>query len=177
MTVTNNNGQARVPHLVDDPCPNFAYFVYDGVPAWTGLSSRGAMRVTYGIDVMRSLPVYHLISKKQDVENCTWYSYYTGEEYPWVGTLVYDGQVYDHIRYRARGGVWRYSMIKNMWKFDFNRGHAFQARDDYGNKYDTKWNKLNFSACIQQGDYQHRGEQGMFEAVGFRGSTCGGQQD
>ena len=56
-------------------------------------------------------------------------------------------------------------MGKNMWKFDFNRGHSFQARDDYGRKYDTTWDKLNFSACIQQGDYQHRGEQGMFEAA------------
>jgi hypothetical protein len=27
---------------------------------------------------------------------------------------------------------------------------------------------LNLGACIQQGDYQHRGEQGMFEAVGFK---------
>src|SRR4029078_5902708 len=28
--------------------------------------------------------------------------------------------------------------------------------------------KLNLGACIQQGDYLHRGEQGMFESVGFR---------
>ena len=27
---------------------------------------------------------------------------------------------------------------------------------------------MNFSACIQQGDYQHRGEQGMFEAAAFK---------
>ena len=72
------------------------------------------------------------------------------------------------IRYRARGGVWRYAMGKNMWKFDFNRGHYFQARDDYGKKYKTKWDKLNFSACIQQGDYLYRGEQGMFEAAGYK---------
>ena len=31
-----------------------------------------------------------------------------------------------------------------------------------------KWKKLNFSAIIQQGDFQHRGEQGLFEAVGFK---------
>ena len=28
--------------------------------------------------------------------------------------------------------------------------------------------KLNFSAYIQQGNYLHRGEHGMFEAVGFK---------
>jgi len=117
---------------------------------------------------MTSLPVYHLISKKSEVEECTWFSKYAGSDYRWWGTLVYDGRVYDHIRYRVRGGCWRYAMGKNMWKFDFNRGHSFQARDDYGNKYDTTWGKLNFSACIQQGSFGQRGEQGMFEALSFR---------
>lgn len=59
-------------------------------------------------------------------------------------------------------------MGKNMWKFDFNRGHSFEARDNYGKKYDTPWDKVNFSAIIQQGDFQHRGEQGLFESVGFK---------
>ena len=108
---------------------------------------------------MRSLPVYHLISKKADVEDCTWLSKDGSDLFRWWGTLVYDGEVYDHIRYRMRGGVWRYSMGKNMFKFDFNRGHYFQARDDYGNKYATKWNRLNFSACIQQGSFGQRGSR------------------
>ena len=59
-------------------------------------------------------------------------------------------------------------MGKNMWKFDFSRGHSFQARDNYGDEYDTKWDKLNFSAVIQQGNFQHRGEQGLFESAGFK---------
>ena len=63
---------------------------------------------------------------------------YTGSDYLWHGALVYDGVVYDHIHFRARGGVWRYAMGKNMWKFDFNRGHDFEARDDYGDKYERR---------------------------------------
>ncbi len=166
IMVTDTGGRGLMVPYFDDPQPNFAYFVYDGVPPWYGAIQPGVSPVVeYGTDVMRSLPVYHLISKKSDVEACMWIERYGGSEYKWNGTLVYDGKVYDHIRYRARGGVWRYSMGKNMWKFDFNRGHSFQARDDYGQKYDTTWDKLNFSACIQQGDYQHRGEQGMFEAA------------
>jgi len=163
----------RVPYP-DDPQPNFAYFVYDGVPPWRGAIQPGVTPVIeYGTDVMRSLPVYHLISKKTDVEDATWLVRHEQgdprrKDFKWYGTLIYDGQVYDHIRYRMRGGVWRYAMGKNMWKFDFNRGHYFQARDDFGRKYKTKWNRLNFSACIQQGNYWHRGEQGMFEAVTFR---------
>lgn len=160
--------EVSVPYA-DDPQPNFAYFVYDGVPAWSGAARPGITPVqNFDTNVVRRLPVYHLISKRNAIEQATWLERYGGSLYKWSGTLVYDGDVYDHVHYRARGGVWRYSMVKNMWKFDFNRGHDFQARDDFGQPYKTAWTKLNLGACIQQGDYQHRGEQGMFEAVGFK---------
>jgi hypothetical protein len=165
----------------DDMAGNFAYYVYDGVPDWTGADQPGADPVVYSSQVLTSVPVYTLITKRQDHLNSQHVPYrdgeidqelpttgtYGGSNYLWQGTLIYDGVVYDNIHYRARGGVWRYSMGKNMWKFDFNRGHSFQARDDYGNLYDTTWDKLNFSAIIQQGNYLHRGEQGLFEAAGF----------
>lgn len=153
----------------DDPQPNFAYFVYEGVPAWTGAVNPGTTaEFTVSADEMGRLPVYILISKKTEVEEATWHEQYRGDSYKWQGTLVYDGRVYDHIRYRMRGGVWRYAMGKNMWKFDFNRGHDFVARDNYGERFDVPWTKLNLGANIQQGNFEHRGEQGMFESVGFR---------
>ncbi len=159
---------ATVPYS-DDPQPNFALFCYDGVPAWRGAVRPGVTPVLdFDTNVMRRLPAVHLISKRSSVEDATWFSRYGGDAYLWTGTLVYDGKVYDHVHYRARGGVWRYAMVKNMWKFDFNRGHDFQMRDDYGKKYKTKWTKLNLGACIQQGNFGFRGEQGMFESVGFR---------
>lgn len=169
ITAKDTQGTSvRVPYQ-DDPQPNFAYMVYDGVPAWKGAARPGITSVqTFDTNIMNSLPVYHLISKKTSVENATWIQQYGGDEYLWWGTLVYDGEVYDHIRYRMRGGVWRYSMGKNMWKLDMNRGHNFQARDNFGKTYKTKWSKLNLGACIQQGDYGHRGEQGMFESVGLK---------
>ena len=172
----------QVPYW-DDPQPNFAYYVHDGVPAWTGAVRPGAggtagQVFTASAEALNALPVYHLLSKKDSVWYATGWQQsggggglsnrYTGDLYHWKGALVYDGRVYDHIRYRARGGVWRYSMVKNMWKMDFNRGHDFEARDNWGRKYKSRWTKLNLGACIQQGDFEHRGEQGMFEAVGFR---------
>lgn len=174
ITARDTVGRVVTVPYADDPEPNFAYFVYDGAPPWSGaIQPNGTdpakrQLITYGTNVTRRLPVYHLLSKKASVEQATWIERYGGDLYKWKGTLVYDGKVYDHIRYRARGGVWRYSMGKNMWKFDFNRGHSFQARDNYGKKYKTSWTKLNLGACIQQADYLHRGEQGMFESVGFR---------
>ena len=173
LVVTDRLGNSvRVPYA-DDPQPNFAYFVYDGVPGWSGAIQPGAggangVVQTYSSNVMGRLPAYHLIARSNTVATATWFSRYGGDVYQWAGTLVYDGKVYDHIHYRARGGVWRYSMCKNMWKFDMNRGHDFQPRDNWGRRYGTPWTKLNLGASIQQGDFNHRGEQGMFESLGFR---------
>jgi hypothetical protein len=162
------NDSVRVPYA-DDPQPNFAYFCYDGIPAWQAAVRPGITPVIqFPANEMNRLPPVHLLAKNSDFENATWWSRYGGDSYLWPGTLIYDGEVYDHVHYRARGGVWRYAMVKNMWKFDLNRGHSLQMRDDYGRKYKTQWTKLNLGASIQQRDFWHRGEQGMFESVGFR---------
>ncbi|MDA7862350.1 lamin tail domain-containing protein [Akkermansiaceae bacterium] len=169
-----------VPYL-DDPVPNFAYFVYGGIPDWTG-SKRPGVSATANFDFSQIEPVatYHLVTTKQDhsdaqyIPGTTRSGGYGGSDYLWQGALVYEGRVYDHIRYRARGGVWRYAMGKNMWKFDFNRGHRFQARDDFDEKYRSEWNKLNFSSLIQQGNFNQRGEQGLFEGAGFKNHNLSG---
>ena len=174
IEVTDSIGNSLLVPYVDDPQPNFAYFVYDGVPAWKGVVRPGRSVVEYGTEVMRSLPVYHLISRAEDVHECQFVPIPDARcnpeanLYKWTGTLVYDGVVYDHIRYRARGGWATHEFGKNRWKFDFNRGHYFQARDDYGRKYKEKWDKLNFSACFQFANTRNRGEHGMYEAVTSR---------
>lgn len=172
------DGKIAAPDAADRQ-PNYAYFVYDGVPPWKGAidprsrSSKLRQPVTYPSAVLESVPVYHFISTRRAVENATWrersnFGAGNRNDYRYTGTMVYDGIVYDHIGFRARGGGWRHAMGKNMWKFNFLPGHRFEARDHYGSRYHAKWDKLNLGACIQQGDYGMRGEQGMFEAVGFR---------
>ena len=171
----------QVPYA-DDPQPNFAYYVYDALPGYTAKATPAAAEVTYPPALLATVPAYHLITRTEEHSNAQnvpviqpggatlnpTAGAYGHSLYNWQGALCYDGKVYDHIRYRARGGVWRFAMGKNMWKFDFNKGHDFQARDNYGRKYDQPWKKLNFSSCIQQGDFANRGEQGLFESVGFR---------
>jgi hypothetical protein len=164
---------ASVAPYDDDLQPNFAYFAYDDVPDWTGSARPGvAPDVTYSSELLQSIATYQLITThrahvdSQHIPDSN-AGEYRGSEYPWLGTFVYDGEVYDHIRFRPRGGVWRFAMGKNMWKFNFNKGHRFEGRDDYGQKYDTKQDKLNFSAIIQQGGTNLRGEQGLLESVTF----------
>jgi hypothetical protein len=174
FAATDGQGRTLLAPGAEEPVPNFAYFVYDGVPAWTGAINarsgepRQRVPVAVSAEEMGRVQAYHLLGKKTSIENVTWREPVGGREYRYTATLAVGGVVFDHIRFRARGGVWRYAMGKNMWKFDFPSGHHLPARDDYGQPSLSSWSKVNLRACIQQGDYGHRGEQGMFEAVGFR---------
>jgi len=159
----------------DDTQPNYAYFVYDGVPSWrAAVNPAKDSPISFGAEVMRSVQVYHFIAGKKAVENVTWYEpsdvfdERSRHRYAHTCTIVADGTVNDHVRFRVRGGEWRHAMGKNMWKFDFLRGHHLQARDDFGRPYAARWEKLNLGACIQQGSYGRRGEHGLYEAVTYR---------
>ncbi|MGC6427541.1 MAG: lamin tail domain-containing protein [Akkermansiaceae bacterium] len=167
ITTSDLTGSEITVPYRDDPQPNFAYFVYDGTPDWSGSIRPGDTPVTFPGSLMSSIATYFLLTKNSWVEDSQ-FGGYRGSEYLWPGTMVYDGRVYDHIQYRPRGGVHRFQYGKNFWKFDFNRGHRFKARDDYGKRYDTEWDKLNFSSIVQQVNFGHRGEQGLFEATGFK---------
>jgi len=140
----------RLGHVVtipyaDDPVLNFAYFVYDGIPEYEGISSQ----------VLESFPVHQLITRWEDLQNCMGWNGQSRMSqgspawfvYNWYGTLIHDGVVYDHIRYRIRGGNGRYYPTsqpnsKRSMRYRFNRGQYFQARDRDGNPYSTRWRTL-----------------------------------
>ncbi len=131
----------------DDSSMNFAYFVYDGVPAYQGFSSA----------TLQKLPVHHLLTRQEDLLQALGYNgsdqmpQYVGGGanparyvYNWCGTFVYDGVVYDNITYRLRGANGRYlgGNTKRSMRFRFHRGHYFQARDADGKPYPTRWRTL-----------------------------------
>ena len=179
ITATDAPGLSITAPYADDTQPNFAYYVYDGIPAWQGAIQPGstdgtkAQVNTFSSALLNSVSSFQLITKALDHENSqyipgtTLSSGYTGDLYSWSGTIIYNGQVYDNIHYRSRGGVWRYAMGKNMWKFDLNHGHDMQMYDEYGVPFPVKATKINLGSVIQQGDYWHRGEQGLFEHTSF----------
>ena len=141
ITVADLLGKSvRVPYD-DDASLNFAYFVYDGVPRYNG----------HSVEVLESLPVYHLITRGADYSTCL--AYRRADQidqgtqarflYNWNGTLFYEGKVYDHIRYRLRGANGRYDLQgKRSMRVRFNPGSYFQARDQFGKKYRQKWRTL-----------------------------------
>ena len=178
IIVTDTGGRSvRVPYA-DDAQLNFAYFVYDGVPAHRAALRPGTTTaVDFTTNVMRRLQVAQLIARSNTVAKCMWFDRYRADLiYPYAGTLVYDGKVFDNIHFRARGGVWRYSMVKNMWKIDLNRGHYLEPRDDYGQKFKVPWAKVNMGACIQQGDFNHPRRTGPVRVCRFQTFSAGGRQ-
>ena len=63
IVVTDMLGATRRAPFEDDPSLNFAFYVYDGIPPYQGFSPQ----------VLQTLPVYSLITRPQDVYQCTAY--------------------------------------------------------------------------------------------------------
>ncbi len=162
----DGSGQKVLLPYPDDPTPNRAFFVYDGVPDWSGSANGKAPRRTFTTEELTVLPVYHLIADADDVQRCQYRSADENRRFP--GTLVYDGNVYDHIEFKVRGEFSTYQSGKNKWKFFFNRGNDFQARDNYGDRYPGGFRVMNFSACASPWVPANRGMSGLDEAVAFR---------
>ncbi|MDB4502034.1 lamin tail domain-containing protein [Akkermansiaceae bacterium] len=167
ITVTDTLGAGVTVPFDDDEQPNFAYFVYDGIPAWTGASNPGnTPAATFSPGVLEEMPTYHLISNATDVTNSQYNSGSDGVHMK--GTLIYDGTVYDHIEFENRGEASTYQSGKNKWRFHFNTAREFEARDNWGNKYEKAWDTMNFNACASPWAPVHRGMAGVEEAVSFR---------
>lgn len=167
ITATDTAGRsARTPYL-DDEQPNFAYFVYDGAPAWTGRNQPpSSAPTTFPAGLMTTLPTYHLIANETDVTN----SQYNGS-YDTVrmwGTLVYDGRVYDHIEFHNKGSASTYQSGKNKWRFHFGRARDFEARDTWGRKYGQSWDTFTMHACASPWNPVFRGWAGLDEVVSAR---------
>lgn len=144
--------------LSDDPSLNFAYFVYDGIPAYRPAYSTvqpEGLGFEYSAEVMNSLPAYFLLTPKEDMDVCSGWSSFqwiasdrdaSRSKFNWEGAFVYEGTVYDHIRYRLRKDNDRYNGGyggKRNMRFRFHRGHYFAAKDDNGNLYPEKWQSLD----------------------------------
>lgn len=80
-------------------------------PIGLGRRAGTAADVTYSSELLESINTYFFLTQSQSHQDAQYIpgttrgSGYTGSEYLWQGTMVYDGEVYDHIRYRARRRV------------------------------------------------------------------------
>ena len=153
IVVEDGKGASARAPFVDDTSLNFAYFVYNGVPDYNVEESvsNDDRPHTYAADELTTLPVYHVITRNRDWRQCMAYS--GGDQlskaskgaltYNWDAAFVYDGIVYDHIRYRLRGANGRHQGTgKRSMKYKFNRGHHLRAKDQNGDEYVHTWRIL-----------------------------------
>jgi hypothetical protein len=171
-------GEAVTLPYPDDPSLNFACFIHDGVPPYVA----GARSVVtndlpyvHGAEVLTALPVYHLLTRAEDMADCLAYDgadqLVNGHASRWVenweGAIVYEGKVYDHVRYRLRGANGRYLMAgKRSMRIRFNRGREFEARDRYGNDYPEPWSHLDTGKMFDNRvDPTYSGNFGLAESV------------
>lgn len=161
----NGNSQ-RVPYA-DDLQSNFAYFVYNGLPAYRGSLRPGTNAVeTYSPATLSSIPVYTLIANGTDVINAQYVSGYDADRFR--GTLVIDGVVYDNIEFRNRGQGSTYQSGKNKWRFYFNPSRDFAAKDHFGIPYTETWGSFSSNACASPWAPLHRGMAGVEEALSLK---------
>lgn len=163
----------------DDEQGNFAYFCYNGVPAWTGAFRPTAFSgfpataaQTFPPSLLNTIDPFQLITLDSDMLFCM----YNGpiDNTAYQGTLVYDGVVYDNITYKIRGiGSTRVSG-KNKLAFMFNRSRNFQGRDNWGKKYDQTWNSFGLDANASPWAAMNRGSAGIEEAASYRIFELGG---
>jgi hypothetical protein len=166
-------GNTSLAPFGDDIQSNFAWFTYDGAPAWQGALRPDMLApgdptpiTTFSSTANPSIPVYTLIGASSDVMN----SQYNGgyNKIRFRGTFVADGVVYDHIEFRNRGQGSTYHVGKNKWRFSFNPGYDFQAVDHFGKPYEETWG--SFSANANSGPWAplHKGSLGVEEAASLK---------
>jgi hypothetical protein len=161
----------------DDEQPNFAYFVYNGVPAWNGAVQPGgagsrAVVQAYPATLLNSLQTWQLITSSADLDNSLYNSDFNGALF--YGTIVYDGKVYDHIRYHNRGIGSTYVSGKNKLALFFNRARNIRVKDNWGNYYKEDWNSIPINACAAPWSPVIRGSAGVEEALSYRLYTLAG---
>lgn len=137
VAADNPGNSIRTPY-VDDNSRNFAYFVYNGVPDYQGVPAA----------TLTLLPNYHFLTRAADYNQCVAYdaaSQLTGNTSSWnyenwEAAIVYDGVVYDHVLYRLHGANGRYYYAgKRAFRWFFNKGYEFQARDNEGKLFAQPW--------------------------------------
>lgn len=173
ITFSDSLGNAATVPYADDQQPNFAYYVYSGLPAWKGAFRPGSTTLqTFPSTLLDDLPVYSLIANGTDVINSQYAS--GSDAVRFRGTFVYDGVVYDHIEFKNRGEASTYVSGKNKWRFFFNRSRDLPAKNNFGEDYSEKWGSFSGDACASPWASLHRGMAGVEEAASYKIFQLGG---
>ncbi len=150
----------------EDPEPNFAYYVYDGVPDYVASQRSAFGQPGLAHTDLEKIPVYHVIAAEADIEEAQYKVFPENDERSWQISFVHGGHVHDHVTLQLRSGH-RYSWPKRPWKIGFNRGNLFDGRFNDGTAYPRKRKKIHFMSA-QHDSGKPRGESGVFESLTWK---------
>jgi hypothetical protein len=158
----------------DDPCPNRAWFVYDGFPAYEGAIRPGkSPSLKFSPEFLQTLPCYHLLAQGEDVARSQWDGAFHRKRF--FGTLVVDGKVYDHIQFHNRGQGSAHISGKNKWGLRLSRHAPLAARRNDGAPYGQPWDSLNLNPGLSTPYLPVLcGVGGLDEALSFRAYQLAG---
>jgi len=139
VKVTTNNGFSKIYPDQNHTESNYAYYVYNGHANFNGYNFDN-------IEPMQDLTVIttRTIADTYIGNGTNNSGQYGGNDYLGEGTIVYNGKVYDHVRFRPRGKT-RAPRVKPGVKFDMNSERKIQLVDDCGDEYDVPRGKLQLS--------------------------------
>jgi hypothetical protein len=137
---------------------NYSYFVNDGQKTFEGIHFNDLPKLQ-SIELITSEDQTNKYILKGNFDD------YRGE-----GTLIYDGKVHDHIRFRARGKNSRHNKIKRNIKFSLNNNNPLVIKDDYGNKYNYSRSKVSLSG----GWINDCNSHGLTEAIIYKTASLMG---
>jgi hypothetical protein len=163
----------RLPYL-DDPSPNFAYFVWDGPAEYVASPRPGKSEpLTFSSEMQQTLPIFTLIANAEDVRRSQWDGGYNHRRLN--GTFVFEGHVFDHMQFNNRGSASTYVAGKNKWGFHFLPAHELPMRDPWNRPYKDTWDSFAMNACTSPWvQTANRGMAGLDEAISFRAYQLAG---
>ncbi len=141
---TDRTGKAMQAPRADDACPNFAWWCDAGPAPWTGTRDPGKTALLkFSTEFLGTLQTLHLLSNSEDVARSQWDGGAHRKKH--LGTIIYQGIVYDHIQYSNRGQGSAHIAGKNKWGLKFNAGHAVPFHDHNGIRLPGSVRSLNLN--------------------------------
>ena len=138
ISVSNNSGFNEVYPDQNYIEANYAFYVYNGYPNHEGINLTALPQLQELTIVTDQFSAETFIGEAQPDGSSTQNSgQYQGTEELGQGAIVYNGRVYDHVRFRPRGRGSRRERNKPGIRFDLNREHSFETENDCGDRYDV----------------------------------------
>ncbi len=144
IKITQANGDVRYYPDEKHTESNYAYYVYDG-HANVGPYDLSTLNPMQEISIITTSAMADTYIGTGDASTNGGIYPSPGKDFLGEGTLIYNGKVYDHMRFRPRGGNSRVGRVKPGLKFDMNPERSITTQKDCGDDYDVERSKIILS--------------------------------